>query len=612
MKKLKFLYIIPAFALLIAGIHACKKSFLEREPLGSLSEDVLANKVGVEGLLIGAYQRLGGSQNWGSAPSNWVFGSVSADESYKGSTPSDQPAINPIESWAYNANNNYFNEKWVNNYNGINRANEAMRILAKAADLTEDERIRIKAEARFLRGYFHFDLKRAFNNVPFVDESITTANGNTNVSNIDGQGNYVNIWPQIEADLQFAIDSLPETQPQAGRANKYAAMAFLAKVYMQQAYQDPSFFNKAKALLDQLIPAAYGGPGAGGKTANGQTYALVNYFSNFNPAQDNSAESIFAYQASVNDGSAFTDGGSGNYGDNLNYPNSGGPGGCCGFFNPSITMANAYKTDANGLPLFDTYNTGAIVSAPSNPYTGTLDPRIDLVMGRPGIPYLDWGPHPGAAWIRDPGTNGYFSPKKTVYAKSQQGTLSSTETAFWGPTQMDAGNVNLIRFADVLLMAAEAELAVGSPAKALEYVNHVRARAADPTGWVYNNSEYNAATATYTSQTTPAGNYKIGEYPAGTFNDRAYAMRAIMFERWLELSQEGQRFFDLQRWDAGTGLMATILNAYAAAEKSRPGFFSINQTAQFERGKDEYFLIPQSQIDQANSYGPEVLRQNPQ
>ena len=592
MKRAKLIYLLPACCLLLAGVQACKKSFLDRQPTGALDESVLANRTGVEGLLIGAYHMLGGSVNWGSAPSNWVFGSVAADEAYKGSIPSDQGPIVPIESWNYNATNGYFNEKWTNNYNGIGRANETLRILAKAADLTADEQKRIMAEARFLRGYFHFDLKKIFNNIPYVDETVTVANNNTNVSNVDGSGAYVNIWPQIEADFQAAATDLPETLPQVGRANKWAAMAFLAKVYM---FQDK--YTEAKALFDQIITS--------GKTTGGQPYALVNYFSNFNPAQDNSAESIFAFQANVNDGS----GTNGNYGDNLNYPNSAGPGGCCGFFNPSFTLANAYKTDASGLPLFNSYNTGTDVTGDT--YTGSLDPRVDLAIGRPGVPYLDYGPHPGSSWIREPSTNGIFSPKKNVYAKSQA-SFVSTETSFWGPTQMDAGNVNLMRFADVLLMAAEAEIEAGDAAKALDYVNRVRARAADATGWVYKNAEYDAATAKYkpTATSTPAGTYNIKPYSPGAFGDKAYARQAIMFERWLELAQEGHRFFDLQRWDNGTGLMANTLNAYADVEKGRSGFFSFNQTAQFEKGKDEFFLLPQEQIDQANSYGPVVLKQN--
>lgn len=572
-------------------MYACKK-FVDKQPTGSLSQTQLYNKTGIEGLLIGTYHALGGDVNWGSAPSNWVFGSVLADEGYKGSINSDQPDIIPLETWAYNANNPYLNEKWVNAYRGIGRANETIRTVPLASDLTEDDQKRIIGEARFLRGHFHFDLKKIFNNVPYVDESITAANGNTNASNVDASGNFIDIWPNIEEDFKFAMDNLPGKLDEKGRANKWAAASYLAKTYLFEHK-----YAEAKTILDQII--------ANGTTTAGNKYELVNYFSNFNPAQDNSNESIFAYQSTVNDGS----GTNGDYGDNLNYPNSGGPGGCCGFFNPTITLANAYKTDANGLPLLDTYNAGNNVSSPANPYTGTLDPRIDLVMGRPGVPYLDYGPYPVEKWVRDPPNDGYFSPKKTVYAKSQT-SIVSNENSFWGPTQMDAGNVNIIRYADVLLWAAECEVEVGSTALAATYVNQVRQRAADPKGWVYKSSDYDAASGKYLTQTTPADNYKLGFYTPAQFGDQNFARKAVMFERFLELAQEGHRFFDLRRQDNGTGLMANTLNAYATAEKTRPGFYATQKGAQFEKDKDEYLPLPQSQVDQANSFGTIVLKQN--
>src|SRR6476469_6668894 len=136
-----------------------------------------------------------------------------------------------------------------------------------------------------------------------------------------------------------------------------------------------------------------------GKTTKGDKYALLpHFFSNFNPAQKNSSESVFAAQTSVQDGSSVDWGAdpNGNYGDILNFPYNGGPGACCGFYNPSQDLANAYKTDANGLPLLDeSYATGLKVSDGSaTPYAGTLDPRIDWTMGRKPVPYLDWGNHP--------------------------------------------------------------------------------------------------------------------------------------------------------------------------------------------------------------------------
>ena len=615
MKKLKYKILIPGSLILLIALFACSKDFLNKTPLGAFSPATIANKTGVQAVLIGAYHLLNGQgaaslgygNSWGAAPSNWVFGSVDADDSYKGSTPSDQGDITPLETWAYNTNNPYLYDKWRVMYEGAQRSNEVLRLMTKAADMSDADKKAIGAEARFLRGHYHFEVKRMFNYVPFVDENITVANGNGNVSNVDASGNFVDIWPKIEADFQYAMDNLPETQPQAGRANKWAAASYLAKVYMYEHK-----YAQAKTLFDQII--------ASGKTANGKPYALVNFESNFNAANDNSAESIFAVQNSVNDGSAAYNS---NYGDNLNMPN-GGIYGCCGFNNPSASLANAYKTDAvTGLPLLDgSYNTGKNVSDPTpqvagtytytNQYTGTLDPRLDWTVGRPGLPYFDMTVPTDLNWIRDPSTDGYMSPKKNVYAKSQSGTYSSTESSFWGPTQADANNTNLIRFADVLLMAAEAEVEVGDVNKALTYVNQVRNRAADPTGWVYKNSAYDAASGKYTTQTTPADNYFIKPYPAGAFTDKNYARQAIMFERRLELAMEGHRFFDLQRWDNGSGtIMAPALNAYATAEKTRPSPFSVNTSASFTPQKNEYYPIPQSVIDVANSGGTTVMKQNP-
>jgi hypothetical protein len=588
-------------------ILACGKNFLDKKPLGAFSPDQLYNAAGVQGLLVGAYHMVSGEggvqagNNYASGASNWAFGSVAGGDSYKGSTPSDQGDVVFIETWAYNANNPYFNLKWQALYDGAQRANDVIRTMAKVTDLDDASKKVMLAEAYFLRAHFHFEAKKMWNNVPFVDETITYVANNTNVPNIDGSGNYIDIWPKIEADMQKAVNDLPDKQPQVGRANKSAAIAYLGKIYLYEHK-----YALAKAQFDKIIPAPYGS--GNGQTNYGVPYHLVNFQDNFNAATDNSAESIFAYQSVVNDGS----GTNGNYGDVLNFPNSAGPGGCCGFNNPSISLANSYKTGADGLPMLDTYNSTPNVSDPAAPYTGNLDPRIDITMGRPGIPFFDWGPTPTNKWVRDPGSNGYFSPKKNVYAKSQQGVLSSTETSFWGPTQLDANNVNIIRFADVLLWAAECEIEVGSAAKALEYVNYVRMRAADPTGWVYSGSDYDASAGKYKVQVAPADKYLIKPYPAGAFADKTYALKAIRFERKLELAMEGHRFFDLARWDNGTGtVMAPELNAFAAAEKQRPTIFAINNTATFTPKKNEYYPIPQQQIDIENAFGTVNLKQNP-
>jgi hypothetical protein len=152
-------------------------------------------------------------------------------------------------------------------------------------------------------------------------------------------------------------------------------------------------------------------------------------------------------------------------------------------------------------------------------------------------------------------------------------------------------NYTIIRYADVLLMAAEAEIEAGSLEKAREYVNMVRARAANPAYWVSNDGG-----------ATPAANYSIAEYPASQFANKASATAAVRFERKLELSGEGHRFFDLVRW----GVAAEELNAYLAYESTL--LVTKFGGASFKAGKSEYYPIPQTQID---IQGPDILKQNP-
>ena len=598
-QQTKYKALAVGAAALITGAYSCSHQ-LNKPALGALSQQTLSNEAGVKSLLIGAYSLLDGEgdinqgNQFGSSASNWVFGNVVADDAYKGSTPSDQGDIAPLETWETNtAGNSYPNQRWIALYDGVQRANDVLRTMALATDIGAADHGELTAEARFLRGLYHFEAKKMWKNIPYVDETISAAKNNVNVPN------KVDCWPQIEADFVFAMDSLPAKQTDIGRANKYAAEAYLAKCYMYQ-YK----YDSAMTLLTDIM--------ANGVNSAGVKFGFNpgGYANNFNPAPGakNSAESVFSVQMSVNDGS----GTNGDYGDVLNFPNDGsGPGGCCGFDNPSINLSMAYKTDpTTGLPLFNTYNTGTIPQDSS--YAGTLDPRIDFVLGRAGIPYLDWGHDRGALWIRD-GSDGYYSPKKNVYALSQKGTYSSNETSFWGPTQIDANNVNLIRYSDVLLWMAECQVQIGDPEQARALVNQVRDRVKNhPETWV-TSGNFNAATYTYTGG-TPAANYMIGDYPAGSFAaDKNYAMNAIRWERRLELAMEGQRFFDLARWNFDPKYpqdMSAVLNNYATVEKTRADIFSVNQSATFHKGINEYYPIPLTQIDLENATGTQNLVQN--
>jgi len=285
----------------------------------------------------------------------------------------------------------------------------------------------------------------------------------------------------------------------------------------------------------------------------------------------------------------------------LNFPYNGGPGACCGFYNPSQDLADAFKTDANGLPLTDTYQNGNHVSSQYGvSYVGNIDPRIDWTMGRPGIPYLDWGPHPGVDWIRNPQNDGVFSPLKNVYAASQKGAYTDVGSAYWGPTELVANNVNIIRFSNVLLWAAECAADAGDLAGALAYVNRVRNRMTNTAGWVYKSSAYNADVSEYATKTTPADTYKIGLYTS--FADKATAVKAIQLETRLELGMEGHRFFDLVRW----GIAASTINTYIAREVNRP----LKKGAVFIAGTNEIMPIPQNEIDNMNADGTIRLTQN--
>jgi hypothetical protein len=478
MKKIKFKFIIPAGLSVIAVLAACSKDFLNKPPLGTLNPEIVASEAGIQGILIGAYSLVDGEgasgDGFASGASNWIFGGVSGDDANKGSDPSDVADAAPMEDWTITSTNGAIPQKWKLCYSGAQRCNDVIRTLPLAADIDADLATTITAQARFLRAFYHFELKKIFGNIVYADENLT----------LDNTTNTVDVWPNIEADLNFAADNLPETFGEVGRVNKWAAKALLAKCYMyEHKYSD------AYTLLKDII--------ANGKTTKGEKYALMpHFFSNFNPAQKNSAESVFAAQTSVQDGSSVDWGGdpNGNYGDILNFPYSGGPGACCGFYNPSQDLADAYKTDANGLPLLDTWYSGNHVSDVVTPYTGTLDPRIDWTMGRKGIPYLDWGKHPGDAWIRNPGADGHFSPIKNVYAASQKDSYTDVGSAYWGPTELVANNVNIIRFSDVLLWAAECAADANDLPAAMGYVNQVRSRASDASGWVYSDGSYNAST----------------------------------------------------------------------------------------------------------------------
>ncbi|WP_462253181.1 RagB/SusD family nutrient uptake outer membrane protein [Ekhidna sp.] len=502
--------ILSITLLLTAFLYsACDDAFTETPPAeGVLSEENLKDAEGnftreaIELFVINAYANLYGNNvgdPWLGTPDNWWF-DVITDDAHKGSDVSDQPDLEQLRNYTYNASNPYFLTKWQTLIGGVVTANNVIAN-SEGVEGVDD----LVAEARFLRGHFNFELQRSWDKVPYISEDDTTAN----------IANTGDIWAEIEADFQFAIDNLPAAA--SIRANGMSARAYLGKVLLQQGK-----YSNALTVLNEVITSG--------------AYSLETEFEdNFKSTTENGSESVFAIQFTAQDGASGTE--NGNLGSTLNHPAGGPYGSCCGFFQPTQDLANAFKTGADGLPLLDTYNDSDITNdneilstAAFSIYTDPLDPRIDYTVGRRGVDFNGWGLNPGADWIRDAGgawSSGPYLSKKNTYKESDFSDAQGSGP--WG--QQSSGlNYNVIRYADVLLMAAEAAAETNDLATALNYVNQVRQRAKDMT------------------PVSDAINYNVEPYTA--FADQAFAIAAVRHERRLELAMEGHRFFDLKRYGA--------------------------------------------------------------
>lgn len=575
---MKTKYVLIA-VLSLGLVTACQDKFLDVQPKAVLSLQTLANKAGVNYLLVGAYALTDGAGNnagfssWHGSADNWIYGEVSADNAYKGTTAGDQPEISLIEQKLIQPDNNHFRGKWAAVYDGIARTNDVLVVLPLAKDMTDVEKTQATAQARFLRGHHHFEAKKMWNMVPYIDEKVY----NPDDLNSTKAANDKSIWPDIEADFKFAYDNLPTNQSQPGRPTKWAAAAMLGKAYLFQKK-----YAEAKTLFDAIV-------------ASGKYKLMDRYHDNFRASTNNNAESVFEVQHSVNDGAGG--GENGNLGATLNYPyGGGGVTTCCGFYQPSQNLVNAFKTDANGLPLLDTFNDtdvksdqGVGSSAAFTPDAGPFDPRLDWTVGRRGIQFLDWAVHPGQNYVRDQAYGGPYSPKKHLMYRSDVGT-----NTFSGNPRLNANNYRMIRYAHVLLMLAECEIEAGSLSRARDLINQVRKRAANPDGFVRN------------ADGTASANYTINQYPADSpiFASKDLARKAMQFETRIELGMEGHRYFDLVRW----GIADQVLNAYYAKEKTKRTYYS---STQFTKGKHEYYPIPLQEILNSQTKGTATLKQNP-
>ncbi|MDR2969566.1 MAG: RagB/SusD family nutrient uptake outer membrane protein [Tannerellaceae bacterium] len=593
---MKKIYLI---ATIITGLamSACS-DFLEVKPVGKKMEQDFYSQKGVDQVLTGIYARFFTGDEFGNIATNYVYGDVLAGDANKGSNFADQPDFTSLELYQITTGNSYFDSRWSRSYDAIFRANTVESICTKIKDQLDPAYFaHATGQAAFFRAYYHFEAIKVFGAaVPYVGLEEYAAATNPLISNVDESDNYIYIWDKVAADFQYAYDNLPDDwkhNAEFGRVNKWAALAYLAKLRMYQSspYNGTNGTSDKWAEVKTLLETVM----ASGVDPKGTKYRLANTYEELFIAgqSDWTGESIFDIQNSLAGSSARNSSvaGSSAVGMSGALGNSG-----WGFFQPSYDLVNAYMVDDNGLPYMDgsfrqqppiTNPRPAITNIPETDLTVYLDPRVDFTVGRYGTPFYDWGVLTRTdGWIRESSSGGYYVHKKLIPKKSDNGALSLSTSA-----SSTVKNFHLFRYADVLLMYAEALIETGNHVGARQYINEVRARAV--------NSYLLAADATTLAPTTSsyvfddkvnnktvantAGNYRLGLYPESQFVSKEKALEALRFERRMELATEGHRWFDLVRWN----IAHTEINKFIEFEQKHIGKYT-----QAEDYQPEWVMLP--------------------
>ena len=563
MKKL--LYIVCSICL-AGGFSSCE-SFLDKHvPQGTLSDEQVKTPANAEAMVVSAYAIFTTAEDINSSFSMWNF-EVRSDDAYKGgSGPGDGDVFHQLEIQQGVLTTNWnINDMWVRLYNSLSRVNSAIALLNVSDFDMKQQRL---AEMKFLRAYGHFLLKRLYKHIPFVINENLTYDEYNNLSNREFSNDEG--WQLIINDLEEAFNVLPEKQADKGRPTKAAAAAFLAKVYLYKAYhQDDENTNQVTSInqaeLQKVIeytnPTLYANYGLEADIHN-----------NFRPEEqfENGIESIWAIQYSRNDGSTY---GNLNWSYGLIPPNiPGATDGGTDFFKPSQNLVNAYRTGADGLPLLDTFNQKDYDMNVDN-----ADPRLFLTVGMPGLPYMfnkNYMMDKTSVWSRSGGVYGYYVSLKQNVDPALIGEYL-IKGSYWASSM----NRIVFRYADVLLMRAEAYAQLGNSEQAIALVNQIRQRAASSTQMI---GSYQNTYGVKMYVTPYKGSYSKDE-----------TVKIVKMERRLELAMESERFFDLVRW----GDAATVLNKYYAEEIDNCALYS---DAHFTANKGEYLPIPFVQMSAAH------------
>ena len=553
---------------------SCSDFLNEQVPQATLTQDEVKNPKYVDNVIISAYAGLLSIEDMNASFSLWNYDTRSDDAFVGGAAYSDGAVFHDMEKgvgimttdWPYAS-------IWTRFYKYLSRVSLSLDMLSEA-DQNNDVIKQRTAEMKFLRAYGHFQLKRLFKFIPFVNKLNMTAQDYENLSNRE----YTNDegWQQIINDLEDAYAVLPATQAEKGRPTKAACAAFLAKVYLYKAYHQDDETTHAvtsinekelQKVVDYTEPSNFIGYDMEGDMHN-----------NFRPEEEyeNGKECLWAIQYSKNDGTTYG---------NLNFSNrlivpcvQGVLDAGCDFYKPSHNLVDAYRTDADGMPLLDNfYEEDYEVGSPQ-----TVDPRLFVTVGLPGTPYMfneKYMMSESKNWGRANGTYGYF-----VSLKQNVDPALLDKYLFNADNQI-ASSMNRIvfRYADVLLMRAEALAQLGNTPEAIKLVNRVRQRALD--------MKTSSIVAKYAAKYNV--HYAVGMYEGSYSKDEA--MKIIKMERRLELAMESERFFDLVRW----GDAEQVINKFYNEESKRLNFLT---GAYFTKNKNEYLPIPDEQIAASNGH----------
>lgn len=523
---------------------------LDTKPQGVFTSEQIGNDEAID-MMTAAYATLmchffGNNESFAGPINNWVIDLRSDDALKGGDGVTMESYMHQLEVGNVQSNNDIINFKWRNNYFSISRCNTAIRALMAAGNIDDATKERYVAEMKTLRAYYYFDMYRLFAKFPYFDETVMNPSGLR-----ADQYTREEIAGFIVKDLEESYTILPETQSQPGRFNRYVAAALLARVALFT-----HDYAMAETYADHVIKS-------------GQYSLYPNFLDMSKPEFNNQYESVLAVQfSSANSPDQY------NFNNCLNCTWSEGNlyGNGDDFYLASQNLVNAFRTDANGLPYLDEPADAKDIE--SADYAGNVDPRLDFTLGRIGMPWR--GHQYNEKWCRNLELYGQYSGKKPYPAP--ESPYVKTGIVPWGASSL---NMILIRYADVMLMKAEALIEQGKDLQeARTLINEVRAKAARSVDASYTPVDVNPMVASY----------YVAEYPAAGW-DQEYARKAVRMERRLELAMEGHRWFDLLRW----GNVIDVVNAYYQSEEK---FHSYYKGANLS-ADELYFPIPLNQLDNA-------------